>query len=180
MDKTTKIGYIISLSLFTIGMVMSWTGFEIDGTPSPYDNVTTREPRALDESDEFQAYMDRYSLEQRLSEIEWEYAKALGDTRTGDIEKQERVFDIVKTKEPPENSIGYDYEKKGWRVPIIESRKGKPLSEAEVEEIRRNLPDDKYLYTPGNPRKYRSTDEKIEEYIEDNIDEIMEDYEYNH
>lgn len=72
---------------------------------------------------------------------------------------------------PPENSVGWDYSKSEWIV-----KRNGTFSEAEVEEIRRNLPDDKFLYTPGRARGYRSTEEKIEDYIEDNIDEIIENY----
>lgn len=78
---------------------------------------------------------------------------------------------------PPPNSVGWDYQNNRW----IEAKTGgssikkEPImSDSDVERIRRDLPPGYYLYTPGNPYKYRTTEEKIEEYIEDNLDELLE------
>lgn len=70
----------------------------------------------------------------------------------------------------PEDAVGWDYEKSRWVI-----KRNGTFNNAEVQEIRRNLDTDEYLYTPGRARGYQSFDEQVEEYLEDNP-ELLEEW----
>jgi len=96
-------------------------------------------------------------------------------------EYRHKKIEDNKGYEVPDKSTGWDYNKSEWIVKkdgtiILPNHN---LNEADIEEIRRNLPDNLYLHTPGRANGYRSTEEKIEQYIEDHYEELQEEFENN-
>ena len=49
-------------------------------------------------------------------------------------------------------------------------------TEDDVDWIRKSLPDHQYLYTPGNPYKYQTDEQKIQEYLDDNLEDYLDEY----
>jgi len=87
------------------------------------------------------------------------------------IDYKNQKSETQKIVEPPipETVVGWDYQNDTWLI-----QKEQVMSDSDIERIRDELPDTHYLYTPGNPYKYKSTEEKIEEYVEDNLDELLD------